>query len=120
MLYIIIVTVVIILLTFFIWLLYLLTRKSEMIPNIPGLPNNSIFGFTKFIFHKGDSHRHYLYVARTYGPIVQYNVFGNHRVLISDRVLAKESLKYVKSKLISQSSTGINPVKKKLLIVSLK
>jgi hypothetical protein len=81
-----------------------------MIPHIPIIPKNSIFGYTKFIFHNGNCHQEYLNVAKEFGPISQYNLFGIHGVLIHDKVLAREVLKAVKTKMQSQDAKGISPV----------
>ena len=66
--------------------------KKRTLQNVPIIESNSVFGFTGLLSGL-KCHEVYLSVAEEKGPIVQYNLFGVHRVVISDMKLAKQILK---------------------------
>jgi len=93
------------------YFLFSLSRRKS-ICGIPKIKPNSFFGYTKFIIHKFDNHRNLLTAADRYGPIIQYNLFGNLRVCINDMKLAKIILRDLKNKSISLKPDRTNRVRK--------
>ena len=82
--------------------------KKHTIPNVPVIESNSVFGFTG-LFTSPKCHETYLRVAEEYGPVVQYNLFGVHRILISDMKLAKRCLRELVRKIPCVEANGKNP-----------
>jgi hypothetical protein len=89
--------------------IYGMTKRSYYI-NIPRVPNNSIFGYTRIVFHNRDAHWIYLSLIEKLGPIFQLNFFGSNRVVIADSQLAKIALKGITHKGVGVTSDGINQV----------
>lgn len=79
-------------------IIYIKTRR-KFIKNIPIIPSNSIFGYTKLLIdHNGDNHLTYLATANAFGPVVQYSLFGESRFCVYDKRLASTILESVEVK----------------------
>jgi hypothetical protein len=72
------------------------------IPRVRGIPMvmpDSIVGFSSALFSEAaDSHTKMLNLAKTYGKLAQFKMFGESIVVINDKVMAKAALKEVMGK----------------------
>lgn len=103
----------------FIFILYTFTKR-KFVKFVPILRSNSVFGHTKLFLHDGDSHLQHLANANELGPIVQYNLFGNHRFCVYDKKLVKLILKGVSEKVATVKANGRNAVRITLKIQQTK
>ncbi len=75
-------------------------RRRRLIPGVPTLCNDSIFGFTKALFNTNgyDGHRIMLDYAEKYGKLFQFRLLNQHVVVVNDKFMVKEALKNVHGK----------------------
>ena len=68
------------------------------IPTVPGWPLLGIAHRLFTINHKTDIHDEALKLVQEYGPIMQFDLFGKHFVMINDGLLARQVLTEVRGK----------------------